>query len=136
VKRRPNLVRAVRASLKDCQILDRDGAAVALVLRYALVIDESAALVSELATSHADAVAAGDDNAAANLARLRARVEEAQIIDQLGPKLLSALAALAMTPVSRAAGTRGGISGVQTPAAAALDRLRAVRGQATAGRQH
>jgi hypothetical protein len=124
---RPSIVRAVESSLQDCQPQDRDGAAVALVMRYAILIDDAFVLAFELTAAHNKAVAAGSDATASNLARLRARVDEIQVIDQLGPKLLAALGALTMTPASRAAGGKTSGTTARTPAAVALGKLRAVR---------
>lgn len=124
----PSIVRALTASLRDVKILTRDGAAVALARRYAALIEDAAKTAAEL-----DALRADDEMTAAAIARLRARVDAQQVISDLGPKLLSALAALGMSPAARAATKGGTASGAGTTAGDALARLREQREQRSAG---
>lgn len=120
--RSPSLSRAVTAALKDAQFLTRDGATVALVRRYATLIEDAEAVAQELADAQCD-----DESTAATVARLRAKVDAQTVASDLGPKLLAALAALGMTPAARASVTKGGTPGATTPQGDALSRLRAER---------
>jgi len=103
----------------------RDTGASALARRYAALIDRAERVAEELAALRPE-----DESQAAAIARLRSLVEAQQVASDLGPKLLAALAALAMTPASRAAGGKGGRSDVASGPADALARLRAERGAA------
>ena len=120
--RSPSLSRSVASALGDAQFLTRDGAAVALVKRYAALIEDAEAVALEL-----DGLKAEDEPAAATLGRLRAKVEAQAVASDLGPKLLAALTSLGMTPQARAATTKGGTPGVSNPAGDALARLRSSR---------
>lgn len=120
--RTPSITRAVNRALRDTQNLDRDAGAVALVRRYAYLIDEAQTLAAELSKLRTD-----DDDLVVTLHRLRAKVDAQTVASDLGPKLLAALASLGMTPAARASSTKGGTPGVGNPAADALARLRAVR---------
>lgn len=100
---------AVSRALRDAPLLPRDAVAVALVSRYATLLDAA-----------------------------RGRSDEPAVASDLGPKLLAGLAALGMTPSSRASrvGARAAIQGVESggskPPARKIDELRARR----AARQH
>lgn len=81
------LTKAVAAALKDAPTLPRDVAAIALVRRYAHLLD---------------AVRGADG--------------EADVYDRLGPKLLAALTALGMTAAGRGAKGGGqGVGAVASP---------------------
>ncbi len=123
--RSPRLDLALTRSLRDAQFLTRDGATVALARRYAALIEEAEQVAQEL-----DAVRPEDEGTAAVVARLKAKVDAQQVAADLGPKLLAALAALGMSPQSRAATTKGGVPGAGNPAGDALARLRAERAAA------
>jgi hypothetical protein len=90
------MTRAVADSLKAASIADRDRAGVQLARRYAQLLD----------------AARGDEG-------------EADLYNDLGPKLLATLTALGLTPAGRGL-KGGGADGVA--GASKLDELRARRG--------
>jgi hypothetical protein len=73
-----------------------DAAAAALARRYAVTIDEAREL------AEAAARVPYDPDTAAQVARLRERVQAHVVMVELGPKLLAALDALHATPAARA----------------------------------
>jgi hypothetical protein len=106
-----------------------DKAALELALAYARRIDAGADL--EYRTGRLlDRVADLDAELAEDVDRLRAITSMASTTATFGPKLLTALDALALTPRARAAITKG-VNG-DKPAADPIDELRARR----AARQH
>lgn len=122
--RSPSIARALSGALRDTQFLERDRGTVALARRYASLIEDAAAVAEEL-----ERLRPADEDQAAVIARLKARVEAQTVTSDLGPKLLAALTALGMTPAARAASTKGGTPDVGNPAGDALARLRAARGR-------
>lgn len=89
-----------------------------LALRYGRTIDESAAL------AEAAAQLPYDPDTAAQVARLKQRVDAHVVMSELGPKLLAALDALGATPKARAAAGR-------PPPAGPTSKLTAMRGDAS-----
>lgn len=75
--------RALAAALKDAKIPDRDAAAVALIRRYAYLLDEA-----------------------------RGTEGESRVFSELGPKLLAALTSVGLTLAGRGAQAQGGDPGV------------------------
>jgi hypothetical protein len=122
--RSPSITRALSGSLRDTKFLERDRGAVALARRYAALIEEAQVVAEEL-----ERLRPADEDQAAVIARLKARVEAQTVTSDLGPKLLATLAALGMTPAARAATAKGGTADVGNPAGDALARLRAARGR-------
>ena len=121
--RPPSLARALTTALRSAPPAPRDAAAVALAKRYAGLIDEAAALADALAKVRPE-----DESDVRQLASLRARVDAHAVASDLGPKLLAALAALALTTSARAGTAKGGDGGdVRSAADDALARLRAKR---------
>lgn len=121
----PAMTKAVAAALRDAEFLARDQGTVALAKRYAQLIDEAEEIAAAL-----DGVEPGGDYESNLLAKLKARVDAYAVASELGPKLLAALAALAMTPQSRAANGKGTVNKVASPAADALAALRERRASA------
>lgn len=88
--------KAVRETLEKLQEAPEDAGVRALALRYARTIDEARKLADEAAQLPYD------PDTAAQVARLRQRVEAHTVMVEVGPKLLSALEALQATPRARA----------------------------------
>ncbi|HZN70145.1 MAG TPA: hypothetical protein VFC00_00445 [Micromonosporaceae bacterium] len=117
--------RAVAAALKAAGPPPADAAAVALVKRYAALIDE--ATPRSVYAEHLRglrAAVSGNEAAAKHLQRVEDALGAHSVASDLGPKLLAALTALGLT----AAG-RGGVKGGPGVSAVAgkLDELRARR---------
>lgn len=99
-----NLEEAVRAALLELDLSKRDWGAARLAVAYARAIDQRSC--PECASKRA-------------------------VLDELGPKLLTVLDALLLTPKSRAVRAKGGVT--DEPVKSPLDELRAKRA-ARAGR--
>lgn len=106
---------AVRDSLATLELRPEDAAIKALAVQYAETIDRAA----ELAELAADVPY--DPDTAAQVARLRQRVEAHVVMVEVGPKLQAALDALGATPKARAAVAK------PKPPGAAASRLTALR---------
>ena len=115
----PSLTAAVAAALRDAQLLPRDRAAAALARRYAALIERAEQIAADL-----DDLDFADDAQAAAIARLRAKVDAQAVAAQLGPKLLTVLAQLGMTPGSR---TGSATSQARDDGPGPLDEIRAWR---------
>lgn len=104
---------------------DADGAALALARHYADLMDR-AELLARVVVALWDpetGLPVGDMDARKQLAALSKLVEAQQVANDLGPKLLAALAALLLTPAARST-VKGGKADERDPAAAALTLLR------------
>ncbi len=110
---------AVARALRDAPLLPRDAGGVALVKRYAALIDQA-----ELLAEAAELIEPADEDQARRLAALARAVDAQQVASDLGPKLLAALTALGMTQAGRS--VKGGGQGV-TGVTGKLDELRARR---------
>lgn len=102
---RGRITRALAVALKDATLHPRDGGAVALLKRYAQLMDEAQALADE-----AELIEPETDDQVRRLNALRLRVEAQTVVSDLGPKFLAALTALGMTVAGRATNktTKGG----------------------------
>lgn len=115
------------------RLSDLDAATVALARRYADDLDE-AAVVSVVAgrwLREHEHLLPGESRE--RLRALLARVEETTVLASLGPKLLAALAELAMSPRARADVVRRGGGGGDPPTDNPLARFRAERRRRLAG---
>jgi hypothetical protein len=118
----------VEAALDAEPIPNRDRAAAALALTYAILIDQAAPAakyakaLTWLGRLHYDDE---DEDAARHIDTIRIALAEHSVASDLGPKLLAALEALLLSPRARAAGVKGGTDG--KPAASPLDELAARR---------
>lgn len=108
----------VRESLGYLALQPEDAALAALAERIARTIDEAAAL------AEAAAQVPYDPDTAAQVARLRQRVDAHVVVVDLAPKLQAALDALGATPKARA------LAG-KPPPAGAKSKLSALRGDAS-----
>jgi hypothetical protein len=105
----PSLVNAVTSGLRTAPTDKADSGTIALVKRYAWMIEEAAEI------AEAASLLEPEDNDTAELIRgLTRRVEAMDVLSNLGPRLLAGLTELGMTPKARAAvvgKVRGGGSG-------------------------
>lgn len=81
----------------DKEITPADAGAVRLAQRYAAAMDDAARVAAEL-----DAIDPLDEDDAARIARLAAKVTVQAVLETLGPKLLAVLEQLGATPKARA----------------------------------
>lgn len=103
----------VRASLADAKLGEQDGAAAALALRYAELLDDAAVERQYTkAVERIDRVVAGAADNMSQVAgqqvldswdRIRSALAEHSTASDMGPKLLATLTALGLTPAGRAA---------------------------------
>lgn len=91
------LAEKVRETVEKLQLQPEDVAVAALAVEYAVTIDNAAELARV-----AEALPF-DPDTAAQVARLKTRVEAHAVMADVGPKLLAALDALGATPKARAA---------------------------------
>jgi hypothetical protein len=105
----PSLVNAVSSGLRSAPTSKADSGAIALVKRYAWMIEEAAEI------AEAASLLEPEDSDTAELIRaLTRRVEAMDVLANLGPKLLAGLTELGMTSKAMAAvvgKVRGGGSG-------------------------
>lgn len=114
---------AVAKSIREGQTAPADAGAVALIKRYAELMDQAAELADE-----AGAIDPEDMDQARRLDRLSAKVSAQQVAIDLGPRLLAALTSLGLTLAGRTttAKTDKGVpsaSAIRSP----VDELRARR---------
>lgn len=123
-----SLEAAVRAAVEAAPVRPQDAGAVALVYRYAALIDE--ATPTSVYARHVRNVARALDQADEDAVESMRKIEDAlgahSVASDLGPKLLAALTALGLTLAGRGAGGKVGGPGVGT-GSAKLDELRARR---------
>lgn len=94
---------AVGKAIKEAKLRDPDAGAIALVKRYAALMDD----VDEM-RQLADAAAKANPDASPALRRLLAKVNDLSVVSDIGPKLLAALTALGLTPAGRGQHKEGG----------------------------
>jgi hypothetical protein len=97
----------VEATLGKLRLDDTDAAVVQLARRYAATIDAAATLATYAATI-LETLDPGDVAGRQHLAALAAKVGRQAVLNDLGPKLLSALKELHATPAARARRKGGG----------------------------
>ncbi|MEO3930760.1 hypothetical protein ABGB07_43990 [Micromonosporaceae bacterium B7E4] len=115
------MARAVAAALREAQPQKQDAGAVALVKRYAALIDDAVPLAKydvPLRALRMAVTECSDPKAGEHLAKVEQALAAHSVASDLGPKLLAALTALGMTAAGRT--VKGGApSG--NPVAAQLD---------------
>lgn len=87
----------VREAVGKLVLQPEDAAVAELAVRYARTIDDAAELADAAARVEFD------PDTAAQVARLKQRVDAHQVMIDVGPKLLAALTALGASPAARAA---------------------------------
>lgn len=123
------MLTALNAALRAQQPDSADAAAVALAKRYALELDDAAVISQALAkTLRKFAAVEGASELYDDVFKLATRIEEVHVAATIGPKLLSALEQLNLTPKARnavVAPPAGG--GGASAGSSRLDQLRARR---------
>lgn len=130
-----SLADVVARALRSVPTRPDDGAAVALAQRYAAAIDDAVAVAAALVEVDHQ-VDPADVDTRKRIAALAARVDVQAVLAELGPKLLTVLGELGMTPRARAAvagkggggagGRRSALDRIRTEHAARVDRTAAV----------
>lgn len=125
---------AVDASLATAPTRPEDAGTVALVRRYAALIDAAtpASKYRPLLRSVRAALDPGDDAAREAYVKIEDALGAHSVASDLGPKLLAALTALGMTLAGRGAAGKGGGPAVGARSTK-LDELRARRNRNSAG---
>lgn len=132
-RRTPSVLTALNAALRAQPADSADAATVALAKRYALELDDAAVISQALArTLRKLAKVKEADELYDEVFKLAARIEEVHVAATIGPKLLSALEQLNLTPKARSAVVAPPAGGGGASAGpSALDQLRARRANRT-----
>lgn len=131
-RRTPSILTALNASLKAAPPAKADEAVVALAKRYALELDDSAAVSRQVLKSLEKLRKQDiDQELLYELSQLASRIEEVHVAGIIGPKFQSALAELGLTPAARKAVAAGGGGNAGNKPSSKLDELRERRERRT-----
>jgi hypothetical protein len=108
------LAPAVAQAIAALKLGPEDAAAVKLAGRYAAAIDQAAAVADDAARA-LEKADPDDADAQMHIYSLAAKVEEKELLEKLGPKLLAALESLGASPAARARLKEGKPGGSKKP---------------------
>lgn len=123
-RRTPAVLTALHTALRARPPAAADAATVALAKRYALELDDSATISLSLAKTLRKVARVVDTEIYDELLALTVRIEEVHVAAVVGPKLLTALEQLQLTPKARTGVLQGGGTPDADSGKSALDELR------------